>query len=134
MNITVTALANEGFRQSVTAGNHTFFSDLTLEKGGQDTAADPHQLFFASWGACTNMTIQLYCQKKGWPLEAVTTHFTEEKQGSRPLIHKRIELNGNFDETQLSRLKQIAEQCPVNRLIVGTKQITSELIYKDTDL
>jgi putative redox protein len=133
MSVTVTALTHEGFRQSITSGHHAFFSDLPREKGGQDTAADPHQLFYAGWGACTNMTVQLYCQKKGWPLQSVTTHFEVEKSGSLPLIHKRIEIRGNLDEWQLSRLKQIAEKCPVNRLIVGTKQVQIELVHQHSD-
>lgn len=131
MSVTVTALASEGFRQSVTAGHHTFFSDLSQEKGGQDTAADPHQLFFASWGACTNMTVMLYSRRKGWKVKEVSTRFTEDKEGNHPVIHKFIEITGDLDEAQLSRLKQIAEKCPVNQLIIGTKQITSELIHKD---
>lgn len=131
MGVTITSLASEGFRQSITAGHHTFFADLSKEKGGQDTAADPHQLLFASWGACTNMTVQLYCRRKGWPLREVTTSFREEKQGSHSTIYKSIEVVGNLDEAQLSRIKQIAEKCPVNQLIVGTKQIHSELIHKD---
>lgn len=130
MSVTVTALASEGFRQNIQAGHHSFFSDLPQEKGGADTAADPHQLFFASWGACTNMTVMLYARRKGWPVRQISTRFIEEKEGHHPVIHKLIEITGNLDETQLSRLKQIAEKCPVNQLIVGTKQIVSELIHK----
>ncbi|WP_373531187.1 OsmC family protein [Vampirovibrio sp.] len=133
MTVTVTTLPKEGFRQTITSGPHTFFSDLPAEKGGQDTAADPHQLFYAGWGACTNMTLQLYCRKKGWPLQSVSTHFEEDKQGSKPSIRKRIEIKGNFDEAQLSRLKQIAEKCPVNRLIVNPKQIQVDLVHQDSD-
>lgn len=130
MSVIVTALAGEGFRQNIVAGHHRFFSDLSEEKGGQDTAADPHQLFFASWGACTNMTVMLYARRKGWPVKEVSTHFTEDKDGRHPVIHKIIEIAGDLDEAQLSRLKQIAEKCPVNELIVGTKQVTSELTHK----
>ncbi len=128
---TVTSLADEGFRQIIVAGAHTLFSDLPTEKGGENTAADPHQLFYAAWGACTNMTVQLYCRKKHWPLQSVTTHFQEEKQGSKVVVHKRIDIQGPLDDAQLERIKQIAEKCPVNQLIVGQKEIVSAMRHVD---
>jgi putative redox protein len=123
--------AGQGYRQRIQAGQRRFHADLSEDKGGQGTAPDPHELFYAAWGACTNMTLQLYCQRKNWPLESVKTSFTEERRAGQTWVTKRIELTGSLDSEQQARLKQIAEKCPVNQLITGPTQLTREWVFQD---
>ncbi|WP_303675231.1 OsmC family protein [Vampirovibrio chlorellavorus] len=120
----------QGYRQIIRAGQHQFFADLSADKGGKGAAPDPHQLFYAAWGACTNMTLQLYCQRKNWPLESVKTTFAEERRAGQTWVTKRIELTGPLDEAQQARLQQIAEKCPVNQLITGPTQIIREWVFQ----
>lgn len=121
----------QGYRQLIQAGAHQFYADLPTDKGGKETAPDPHQLFYAAWGACTNMTLQLYCQRKNWPLESVKTSFMEERRAGQAWVTKRIELTGPLDSEQQARLKQIAEKCPVNQLITGPPQVIREWVFQN---
>ncbi|HEY9685348.1 MAG TPA: OsmC family protein [Coleofasciculaceae cyanobacterium] len=130
MAVTVRSEGMAPYRQTITAGNHTFFSDVTPEKGGQDTAPDPHQLMFGAWGSCTAITLQMYANRKGWPLEAVSVTFNEDRQDNRPLIRKQIELQGNLSPEQVARLEVIAEKCPINQMLLGEKQVESSVILK----
>jgi putative redox protein len=130
MTVTVRSEGLAPYRQMITAGEHTFYADVTPEKGGLDTAPDPHQLMFGAWGACTAMTLQMYANRKGWPLEAVSITFNEERRDNHPRIRKRIELQGNLSPEQVARLEAIAEKCPVNQLIVGKKQVESSVLLK----
>ncbi len=122
--------AGHGYRQTIEAGKYQFHADLPTEKGGEGSAPDPHQLFYAAWGACTNMTLQLYCQRKGWPLAAVKTSFAEERREGQTWVTKRIELTGPLDAEQQTRLQQIAEKCPVNQLITGQTQVLREWVFQ----
>lgn len=128
MPVTIQSAEAGSLRQMVTANGHQFYVDVSEEKGGQNTAADPHQLLFAAWGACTSMTIQMYANRKGWPLEGVTVTVDEEKKNGKPLIRKTIKLTGNLTPEQNQMLERIAEKCPVNQLIVGDKAVQKEFI------
>ncbi len=122
--------AGPGYRQIIQAGQHQFFADLSEEQGGKGAAPDPHQLFYAAWGACTNMTLQLYCQRKNWPLKGIKTSFKEERREGQTRVTKRIELTGPLDSEQQARLQQIAEKCPVNQLITGPTQVIREWVFQ----
>jgi putative redox protein len=128
MPVTIDALPKEPYRHIITANGHTFFADIPTEKGGQNTAPDPHQLLFGAWGACTAMTIQMYARRKGWPLEDVRITFEEEhRPGKKPIIKKCIRIAGpNLSEEQVRKLERIAEKCPVNQLITGEKQVEKD--------
>lgn len=129
MRVTIQAEnAESSYRQIIQAGNHTFFADVGPEKGGEDTAADPHQLFYGAWGACTAMTIQMYARRKGWPLANVRVEFEESSRDGLPLIRKEIHLKGNLAPEQVDALKKIAEKCPVNKLITGDKHVQADIV------
>jgi putative redox protein len=133
MTVTVTAHARQPYRQTITAGNHTYYADAPLSNGGQDTAPNPHALILGALGACTTMTLQMYANRKGWDLSDVTVKLDEGKTripgkaGVIPLITKDIEVKGNLSADQVKQLKTIAEKCPVNQLIMGEKQMNSRL-------
>lgn len=127
--VTVSAVAGQPYRQQITAGNHTFYSDIKPHQGGQDTAPDPHDLLLGALGACTAMTMQIYAQRKGWDLQGVTIDVSETKTPGTPItLHKKIQVKGNLSADQQKTLQTIAEKCPVNKLIKDeTKLITSSL-------
>lgn len=127
--VQVQAVTNTPYKQQITVGNHTFTADVTPEKGGQDTAPDPHQYLLAALGACTNMTLQMYASRKGWDLKGVSVELSEGKSadGRTPKIEKNISVQGNLTDDQVKRLKSIAEACPVNKIITGSPEMASQL-------
>lgn len=124
-------------KQEIRAGNHTFFADEPKKDGGSDSGPDPYSLLLSSLGACTAMTLQLYANRKGWPLEKVEISLINEsihaqdcgdcttKQGKITRIERYIHLTGPLTEEQKARLLEIAERCPVHRTL------TSEITIKD---
>lgn len=121
MSVTVTTEESTSNRQIITAANHAFFSDLATDSGGEGTAASPYDLLLGAWGSCTNMTLQLYARRKGWPLEKVATHLTKEQQGNRTIFRKEIQLWGALSQEQVAALDRIAEKCPVNQMMMNNK-------------
>ena len=59
------------FAQDIEVAGHRIRSDEEAEKGGEDTGATPHELLLAALGSCTAMTLKVYAERKGWPLEDV---------------------------------------------------------------
>lgn len=74
-----------------------------------------------SLGSCSAITLQMYAERKGWPLESARVRLTLEKAaGDKPnRIEQHVELIGDLDDQQRERLRLIAGRCPIHRIIEG---------------
>jgi len=123
MKVTVSTQPGDTYEQRITPeGGRPFLADMPLEEHGEEHAPSPFSLLFGAWGACTNMTLQVYCRRKGWPLERVNTTFTENKVNTRIEVDKKIEIWGNLTVQQVRQLKIVAERCPVNLFIMAQRE------------
>ncbi len=110
-------------------GPHRLASDAPKSSGGKDLAPDPEELLLAAYGSCSAMTVQMYAQRKGWPLEniVVDVAFTPKTAGQPDRIHRTITFVGPLDDAQRARLLQIADKCPIHRLLSGNPELTTRL-------
>jgi putative redox protein len=53
----------------ITVGTHTILADVPEKLGGKDEGPSPHDLLRASLAACTAITVQMYADRKAWPLK-----------------------------------------------------------------
>jgi uncharacterized OsmC-like protein len=138
--VTVTETGNGRFQQQVEAGGHRFLADEPVAAGGLGSGPNPYDLLLAGLGACTAMTLRLYAERKGWPLERVRVRLDhrkihaedcaecETKVGLVDEIDREIALEGPLDDGQRARLLEIADRCPVHRTL------TSEIMIRTREL
>jgi uncharacterized OsmC-like protein/alpha/beta superfamily hydrolase len=129
----------EGFAQKIVARRHLLVSDEPVEVGGADTGASPYELVLAGLGACTSMTIRMYANRKGIPLEGVRVRLRhakvhaldcaacETKEGKIDRIDRIIEVLGPLTDEQRARLLEIANKCPVHRTLESEIYIPTRL-------
>lgn len=129
----------EGFAQKIVARRHLLVSDEPVEVGGTDTGASPYELVLAGLGACTSMTIRMYANRKGIPLEGVRVRLRhskvhaldcaacETKEGKIDRIDRIIEVLGPLTDEQRARLLEIANKCPVHRTLESEIYIPTRL-------
>jgi len=119
------------FQQEITAGKHRFLADEPVEAGGLDSGPNPYGLLLAGLGACTSMTLRLYAERKGLPLDHVTVRLNhsrihaadcencETQEGMLDRIDRAITLTGELKQEERKRLLEIADKCPVHRTLTS---------------
>lgn len=127
------------FLNHVIVGHHHFFADEPVEVGGNGAGPDPYDLIAAALGACTSMTLRMYADRKGWPLERVSVRLEHEKihagdckkceknGGKIDQITRIIKVEGELDEAQRNRLLEIADRCPVHDTLTRQNSVESRL-------
>lgn len=119
----------EGMKATIADGNHTWYADEPLDKGGTDEAPTPGAMMMGALGSCIAITCKLYAEHKGWDLQGVDVKLDYERfngkdypahEGDDLFVHevrKSVKFYGELDEKQLKRLYDVATKCPVHRLI-----------------
>jgi len=128
-----------GFRTEIEADGHCLVADEPVGIGGTGAGPTPYEYLLAGLGACTGMTLRMYADRKGWPLEDVVvrlrhgrTHEVDCENCTSPesrveRVEREIELVGPLDDAQRARLMQIADQCPVHRTLAKGFRVESRL-------
>ncbi|MFL5332716.1 MAG: alpha/beta fold hydrolase [Geminicoccaceae bacterium] len=129
-----------GFQQQVTMGRHRLIADEPESVGGMDSGPGPYDLLLAAVGTCSSMTVRLYAERKGWPLERVAVRLRharihasdcadcETKGDARvDTIERRLTLQGPLDGEQRAQLVEIAGRCPVHRTLESEVKIRTVL-------
>jgi putative redox protein len=118
-----------GYRAEVSARGHTLVADEPVALGGTDEGPTPYDLLAAALGTCTAMTIRMFADRRGWPLEGVTVRLTHSREHkldceaceARPVgidqFARTIELAGELTEEQRAGLLRVADRCPVGQTL-----------------
>jgi len=136
----LTVTGPSGFRTAISAGRHVFVADEPVAVGGADAGPTPYDYLMAGLGACTGMTVKMYAERKGWPLEEVSVRMRHGKvhaldearcaSGTPCVDHIRRELvlEGPLTPDQRERLREIADRCPVHRTMTAAAEIETALV------
>jgi uncharacterized OsmC-like protein/alpha/beta superfamily hydrolase len=142
--VVVAETTQGAFLNHVVTGRHRFLADEPEEVGGFDAGPGPYDFLATALGACTSMTLRMYADRKGLPLDRVTVEVAHDKvhatdattdtddvpapSGGRIDRFSRVlRLEGDLDAEQRASLLRIADRCPVHRTLEQASQIVTEL-------
>jgi putative redox protein len=135
----------EGLQTTVHTRHHVYHADEPEEAGGTDTMVNPVEMAMGALGSCIAMTMKLYADRKGWPLEQVEIEVEVERfrgkdyadnEGDERYVHeirKRVKLHGDLSDEQRARIMEIGGMCPVHR-IIATPTFWVETLLDNTEV
>lgn len=124
---TAVARRRSGYTHDVEVdGGHTVVFDEPTDKGGANEGPSPTNMLAASLAACTAITMELYADRKEWPLDDVEVTVDMEKGGADEArsFEVTIKLPKELSEDQVDRLRVIAGKCPVHKALKDESNVS----------
>ncbi|MDA1280323.1 MAG: OsmC family protein [Chloroflexi bacterium] len=138
----VSTRSDENLQVRVSSEDHTWIADEP-EGVGDGAGPGPYDLLLGALGSCMTMTLLLYSKRKEWPLERVDVDIehdrvhaedaakVEEASGLVERFRINLVLHGDLDETQRSRLAEIATKCPIRKTLAATHMFDESVTLAD---
>jgi putative redox protein len=118
----------DGYRVRASSRDHSYFADEPVDAGGEDAGPTPTEMMLSALGSCMAITVKMYANRKGWPLQGVEIALELERFNGRDYagyedsqfvheIRSTITFKGPLNEEQRARLLEISGKCPVHRVL-----------------
>ena len=130
MSIRVRQNAPNSLQFTATAEGHDLPLDMPQPQGA---GPDPHDYFDTALGGCKAMTLMVYAQRKGLPLESVGVEVVRDAGEERKGIYRltaKLTLNGELSDAQIDELLAVAEKCPVHKLMTAVDVQVSTVVVQ----
>ena len=127
MSIRVVRDQSAPMRHEIHVGGITIAADGSVEEGGEGSGLSPHDLYDAALGACKALTVLWYAKRKGIGVEGIEVSVERDASQERAGLYRlatTLALSGNLSAAQREELLQVAQKCPVHKLMT---QVTTEI-------
>ncbi len=124
----ITELDRSTYKTKIYAAGHFIYADEPTELGGTDEGMPPAALLLASLGSCTAITLRMYADRKKYELETIKIELAiaqEDQIDKSTKIIRKITFTGNLTDEERARLLQIADKCPVHKILSNPITIES---------
>ncbi len=109
---------------------HPMMIDASAADGGHDLGPNPTRTVEGALAACGVMTIKMYARRKKWDVKSVEIRIRRGPSGDShapKVLEKEVALEGDLDEAQRARLLEIADKCPVHRMLTDGVTVNSRI-------
>lgn len=117
------------YNTSISSATNEIMADEPIVNGGKETGFSPTELLASSLAACTAITLRMYADRKEIPMKKaeIDIDVTWDGQTNTTLIKRNIHLYGDLTSEMKSRLIDIANKCPVHKILSNPITIDTEL-------
>ena len=129
MAIITASIGTNHYQTTLSSASNTYIADEPVDMGGADKGFSPSELLASALATCTCVTLRMYADRKGWPLDDVRTEvtFTRDSTTNSSDFKRSISLVGALSEEQRARLLVIANGCFIHKTLSNPIRITTGL-------
>ncbi|MEZ5894330.1 MAG: alpha/beta fold hydrolase [Parvularculaceae bacterium] len=124
------SIDGEPLAVALSIDGHEMIIDASRADGGGGHGPNPTRTAEGALAACGVMTMKMYARRKGWDLKAAEVRVKPAPGGGEHAVtamDKVILLEGDLDDAQRARLHEIADKCPVHRMLSAGVTINSRI-------
>ncbi|MGB3311628.1 MAG: OsmC family protein [Nodosilinea sp.] len=122
------------YGQAIAIRQFELSADEPASVGGDDQGPTPTELLLAGLCSCKAITIRMYAERKGWPVDRVYVAAELHAVEKQSVITAYLTLVGDLTDEQRDRLGEIGDRCPVHRLLIGNTEIHTVLTHSTAPL
>jgi len=128
MRKVISQFGEGALQQRLNVGDLNFVADLELSGGGTNTGPTPSEYLAAALASCTSMTLKMYSEHKALNLENAIVVVDVTRADGVEKFTRDIQLIGTLTAEQSERLLDIANKCPLYKVLSGEIQIKTQLV------
>jgi len=114
-------LNGDSYTTDVFTHDHHLIADEPSDLGGHNRGPNPFEYLLASLGSCTAITLRMYITRKKWDVTEIKINLDSKMEKDHYTIYRDLSFKGKIDDTQLKRLHEIANRCPVHKTFTERK-------------
>lgn len=124
-----TASLTNSYTTRITVRNHEFYADEPIKLQGNNIAASPMELLCGALASCTAITLKMYFRLKNIQTEQITVvvAMEDDENGKKKFVRSVEVLSNELNDTLKAKILDIANKCPVHRMLEQHTIITSIL-------
>jgi putative redox protein len=120
-------IGNDKYKTEIITDVHTFIADEPLDNDGTDLAPSPGDYLRTALASCTAITLRMYANRKNFVIDNIEVKVGTESVEGKTIFHRKIKIKGEIDHAQRTRMLQIANACPVHKVLESPIEIKTDL-------
>ena len=129
---TKVTLTNRNYLAEAKMRNHFVVLDEPVNQGGDDNGPTPVEYLLTAIGGCVSITLRMYAERKKWDVGKITVNVFQKEEltseGIKKSLIEEISFENEITLEQRGRLLEIADKCPVAKMVKGETEINSKII------
>lgn len=126
-NTAIATIGTEQYATAIQISTHIVQADESVQNGGKDLGPEPTDFLRISLASCTAITLRMYANRKNLDVKQIKVMVSSKQQDNATVMLRQVELTGVLDDAQRTRLLQIANACPVHKILSNPIQIDTSL-------
>lgn len=125
---TITAtIGQHHYQTTLSNSRHKLIADEPDTLNGTDLGPTPEEILMMSLAGCTAITLRMYADRKQWLVTQINVAITMDKQPEKTIFTRNISFTGTLTADEQQRLLQVANACPVHKILTRPIEINTNL-------
>lgn len=128
---TIASITDGMYVTELRTATHTLMADEPADNGGEDRGPSPGDLLRMSLASCTAITLRMYANRKKMDVAKIDVLVSSEQLDGKTVFRRNVEITGVLSEEQHKRMVQIANACPVHKMLTNPIEVETALSLKN---